>query len=34
MGNNSVIHAGVKIYHDCIIGDHVIIHAGTVVGSD
>ena len=26
--------AGVKIYHDCVIGNNVIIHAGTVIGSD
>ncbi len=31
---NSIIHAGVKIYHDTIIGKNVSIHAGTVIGSD
>ena len=25
---------GVKIYHDCVIGKNVVIHAGTVIGSD
>ena len=34
VGENSIIHPGVKIYHDCIIGKNVTIHAGTVIGSD
>jgi len=34
IGSNSIIHPGVKIYHDCKIGNNVIIHAGTVIGSD
>src|SRR6185369_12138900 len=25
---------GVKIYHDCVLGKNVIVHAGTVIGSD
>ncbi|MEO7047193.1 MAG: UDP-3-O-(3-hydroxymyristoyl)glucosamine N-acyltransferase [Ferruginibacter sp.] len=29
-----IINAGVKIYHDCVIGKNVCIHAGTVIGSD
>nr|HQU55831.1 UDP-3-O-(3-hydroxymyristoyl)glucosamine N-acyltransferase [Chitinophagaceae bacterium] len=29
-----MIHAGVKIYHDTVIGNDVTIHAGTVIGSD
>jgi UDP-3-O-[3-hydroxymyristoyl] glucosamine N-acyltransferase len=28
------LYPGVKIYHDCVIGDNCIIHAGAVVGSD
>jgi UDP-3-O-[3-hydroxymyristoyl] glucosamine N-acyltransferase len=34
VGDNSIIHPGVKIYHDCLIGSNVVIHAGTVIGSD
>jgi UDP-3-O-[3-hydroxymyristoyl] glucosamine N-acyltransferase len=34
VGDNSIIHPGVKIYHDCLIGNNVVIHAGTVIGSD
>ena len=30
----TIIHPGVKIYHDCVIGNNVTIHAGTVIGSD
>ena len=29
-----MIFPGVKIYHDCVIGNDVIIHAGAVIGSD
>jgi UDP-3-O-[3-hydroxymyristoyl] glucosamine N-acyltransferase len=29
-----MIHPGVKIYHDCRIGNRVTIHAGTIIGSD
>ncbi len=34
IGDNCLIDPGVKIYHDCKIGNHVNILAGTVVGSD
>jgi len=34
MGNNCTLNPGVKIYHDCELGEGVIIHAGTVIGSD
>ena len=28
------LNPGVKIYHDCVIGEGCIIHAGSVIGSD
>lgn len=31
---NTTIYPGVKIYHQCRVGKGVIIHAGTVIGSD
>ncbi len=31
---DTILHPGVKIYHDCILGKDVTIHAGTVIGSD
>jgi len=34
VGGNTTVFAGVKVYPDCVIGDRVIIHSGTVVGSD
>ncbi len=34
IGDNCTIDPGVKIYHDCTIGNHVNILAGTVIGSD
>jgi len=34
IGKNVRIYPGVKIYHGCVIGDHVIIHANSVIGSD
>jgi UDP-3-O-[3-hydroxymyristoyl] glucosamine N-acyltransferase len=34
IGSNCLVYAGVFIYHDCSIGNEVIIHSGTVVGSD
>jgi UDP-3-O-[3-hydroxymyristoyl] glucosamine N-acyltransferase len=40
IGNNvvveekSILFPGVKVYHDCKIGKHVTVHAGTVIGSD
>src|SRR5450432_2234479 len=30
----SIIYPGVKIYHRCVIGKHVTIHAGSVIGAD
>lgn len=34
IGDNCLIDPGVKIYHDCQLGNHVNIHAGSVIGSD
>ncbi len=34
IGKDCTIFAGVKIYFDCIVGDRVIIHSGSVIGSD
>jgi UDP-3-O-[3-hydroxymyristoyl] glucosamine N-acyltransferase len=34
IGENCILYPGVKIYHDCVLYNQVIIHAGTVVGSD
>ncbi|MGV6946823.1 UDP-3-O-(3-hydroxymyristoyl)glucosamine N-acyltransferase [Sphingobacterium kyonggiense] len=34
IGDGSIIFPGVKIYRDCKLGKQVIIHSGTVVGSD
>jgi UDP-3-O-[3-hydroxymyristoyl] glucosamine N-acyltransferase len=34
IGDNSILLPGVKIYHDCVIGKSVTIHAGTVIGGD
>ncbi|MCB0698604.1 MAG: UDP-3-O-(3-hydroxymyristoyl)glucosamine N-acyltransferase [Chitinophagales bacterium] len=34
VGTKSKVYSGVRIYNDCIIGDNVIIHSGTVIGSD
>lgn len=32
--DDTILYAGVKIYHECRVGKKVIIHSGTVVGSD
>lgn len=34
IGDNTILYPGVKVYVDCVIGSHVRIHAGTVIGSD
>jgi len=34
VGRDTTINEGVCIYHDCIVGSRVIIHAGVVIGSD
>ena len=34
IGNDCYFHARVSVYHDCVVGNHVLIHSGTVVGCD
>ncbi|MCK7510662.1 MAG: UDP-3-O-(3-hydroxymyristoyl)glucosamine N-acyltransferase [Desulfobacterales bacterium] len=34
IGNNTVLYPNVTVMNDCVIGEEVIIHAGTVIGSD
>lgn len=34
VGDNCTLFAGVKIYADCILHNQIIVHAGTVIGSD
>jgi len=34
IGDHSIIFPGVKIYHGCVIGQQVTIHAGAVIGAD
>ena len=34
IGRDCRIHANVSIYHDCVIGDRVILHSGAVIGAD
>jgi UDP-3-O-[3-hydroxymyristoyl] glucosamine N-acyltransferase len=34
IGEDTVLHANVSVYRECIIGNHVEIHSGTVVGAD
>ena len=34
IGKKCILNPGVKIYHDCLLGDNCVIHAGTVIGSD
>jgi len=34
IGDNTTLFSGVKIYHDCHLGSHVIVHSSTVIGSD
>lgn len=34
IGNNVTLYPNVVIYRDCVIGDNVILHAGSVIGSD
>ncbi|MEO8859871.1 MAG: UDP-3-O-(3-hydroxymyristoyl)glucosamine N-acyltransferase [Ginsengibacter sp.] len=32
--DGSILYPGVKIHHDCVIGKHVTIHSGAVIGGD
>ena len=34
IGKNCILYPGVRIYHDCVIGDNCIIHSGAVIGAD
>ncbi|MCS6992140.1 MAG: UDP-3-O-(3-hydroxymyristoyl)glucosamine N-acyltransferase [Chitinophagales bacterium] len=34
IGKNCRIHSNVSIYARCVIGDHAVIHSGTVIGAD
>lgn len=34
VNDDSVIYPGVKIYHSCLIGSRVVIHGGSIIGSD
>lgn len=34
IGDNTILFSGVRIYSESIIGNHCIIHAGTIIGSD
>jgi len=34
IGKASVIKSNVTVYHNCVIGEHCLIHSGTVIGSD
>lgn len=34
VGSDCLLHSGVSICHDCVIGNRVIIHSGAVIGSD
>jgi UDP-3-O-[3-hydroxymyristoyl] glucosamine N-acyltransferase len=34
IGRTCLLYANVTIYHDCVIGDRVILHAGAVIGAD
>jgi UDP-3-O-[3-hydroxymyristoyl] glucosamine N-acyltransferase len=34
IGDNTTLFQGVKIYHECVIGNYCTVHANTVIGSD
>ena len=34
IGANSRLHPNVTIYHDCVLGERVILHSGVVIGAD
>jgi len=34
IGKRTRLHAHATVYHECVIGDRVIIHSGAVIGAD
>jgi UDP-3-O-[3-hydroxymyristoyl] glucosamine N-acyltransferase len=34
IGSDCRLHSGVSVYHDCVIGDRVILHSGVIIGAD
>jgi UDP-3-O-[3-hydroxymyristoyl] glucosamine N-acyltransferase len=34
IGARTMLHMGVRIYHDCVIGDDCTIHSGAIIGAD
>ncbi len=34
VGGGTRLHPNVTVYHDCVIGEHVILHSGVVIGAD
>ena len=34
IGKNCLLHAGVRVLHDCVIGDDCVLHANVVIGGD
>ncbi len=34
LGENTLFYPNVTVYHECVIGNHVIAHSGAVIGSD
>ena len=34
IGENAILYPGVKIYHECIIGNNCTLHSGVIIGSD
>jgi UDP-3-O-[3-hydroxymyristoyl] glucosamine N-acyltransferase len=34
LGDNTLLYPNVTVYHACVIGNHVILHSGSVIGAD
>lgn len=34
IGDDCILHPGAKVYHDCVLQNRVVLHAGVVIGSD
>lgn len=34
IGDNCTLYPGVSVYHDCVLGEYVIVHGNTVIGGD